>query len=74
MNLVFFIFYKVFFKKKHKIGCSKSIRKGYPKEGLYKVEKNNSQKSMTFGNYSCAPLGARTLDPGIKSAVLYQLS
>ena len=32
------------------------------------------QKSSSFLNCLCAPPGARTLDPNIKSVVLYQLS
>ena len=39
----------------------------------YKVPKNQKNGDLTDLRFG-APLGARTLDPNIKSVVLYQLS
>ena len=42
---------------------------------IYQIYRNNKKKRQSIDClFSSAPLGARTLDPGIKSAMLYQLS
>ena len=41
---------------------------------LYDTNKANSVIFTKLALFFCAPSGARTLDPNIKSVVLYQLS
>lgn len=38
------------------------------------VQKQKDRQSLIISLFCCTPSGARTLDPNIKSVVLYQLS
>ena len=46
----------------------------HPIGNLYDTNKANSVIFTKLALFFCAPSGARTLDPNIKSVVLYQLS